>query len=337
VIVGRLTADGRADVVERPQPVAGGDVVLVRIDVAPMCTEFRSRGDGSEHEVLGHEAAGVVVDAASSARVKVGDRVVVMPQYACGACRLCLAGEHIYCPFPRDVLAETGSTTGAATYARFVLKPDYLLLPIPDDVSMEHAAAACCLLGPGFHATERMGVDRFDTLLVGGCGPVGLGAIINGVVRGARVLALETNPYRRELATSLGATVLDALDPATDDAILAATDGWGVSASVETSGVPTNPARLARLTERRGRLAVVAWGADVALPPLVPLGLSVFGCWHWNHARYGERMWATIRAAAPLLDAAITHRLPLSDLEAAMDVQASGLCGKVLLLPGDEG
>lgn len=333
MIVGVLTPDGRATVAERADPQARGDVVVVRIDVAPMCTEFRSRGDGQHHDVLGHEAAGVVVDAGTSSRVAVGDRVVVMPQYACGRCRYCLRGDHIYCPFPRDVLAETGSSAGTATYAQYVLKPDYLLLPVPDDIPLDRAAAACCLLGPGFHAAERMGVGPFDTVLVGGSGPVGLGAAINARIRGARVLALETNPYRMDLARAIGAEPFDAFDPATDERILAATGGWGATASVETTGVPTSPARLAALTERLGRLAVIAWGADVTLPPLVPLGLTVHGCWHWNHARYGDLMWDTIRRGAPLIDAAVTHRFPLDEADAAMDVQQSGLCGKVFLEP----
>lgn len=330
---GVLTTDGLAEVADQPMPRAHGDIVVVRIDVAPMCTEFRARGDGSDHHVLGHEAAGVVVDAGSSNRVAVGDRVVVMPQFACGRCRYCLQGDHIYCPFQRDVLAETGSEYGTATYAQYILKPDYLLLPVPADISLDHAAAACCLLGPGFHATERMNVGRFDTLLVGGAGPVGLGAAINGLSRGARVLTLETNPYRMDLAHSIGVEVFDALDPETDGAVRDTTDQWGATAAIETTGVPSIPARLATLTERLGQLAIVAWGSDVTLPPLVPLGLTVHGCWHWNHDRFADRMWSTIRRSEARLDTVITHRFDMDDVNAAMDVQQSGQCGKVFLYP----
>jgi len=333
MIAGILSPEGIARAVEQPDPHANDDVVLVRIDVAPMCTEFRSRGDGQSHDVLGHEAAGVVVDPGTSRRVAVGDRVVVMPQYGCGVCRYCSRGDHIYCPFPRDVLAETGSEYGTGTFAQYVLKPDYLLLSVPDDISLDHAAAADCLLGPSFHASERMRVDALDTLLVGGCGPVGLGAVVNGVTRGARVLALETNPYRMKLAQSIGAEVFNALDPDVDDAIRVATGGWGVTTAIETSGVPTSARRLAELATRLGQLAVVAWGSDITLPPLVPLGLTVHGCWHWNHAVLGERMWDTVRHASRLLDTVVTHRFDLIDVDAAMELQASGQCGKVFLYP----
>lgn len=328
-----ITGPGEVGIVERPAPVAGVDLVVVQILVAPMCTEFKSRQSGEVTDQLGHEAAGVVVDAGRSTRVSVGDRVVVMPGNACGRCRYCIAGEHIHCPFQRDVLAETGQTYGTATYSEYVLKPDWLLVPVPDELSLVHASAACCLLGPSFNASTRMGVTASDTLLVAGCGPVGLGAIVNGVTRNATVFALEVNPWRAALATELGATVFDPTDPEVEAQIIDATEGWGVTASIETSGVRSNPALLARVSARRAQLSIVAWGLEVALPPLVPLGLDVHGVWHWKHQTDGFRMIETIRKSIPLLDKAITHRFALDEVSAAMDVQDSGQCGKVLLFP----
>ena len=86
-------------------------------------------------------------------------------------------------------------------------------------------------------------------------------------------------------------------------------------------------------TARRAGLSVVAWGLDIDLPPIVPLGLDVHGVWHWKHQQDGWRMIETIRKAGDLLDKAITHRFRLDDVSAAMDVQDSGRCGKVLLFP----
>jgi threonine dehydrogenase-like Zn-dependent dehydrogenase len=328
-----ITGPGQVGVVERPAPVAAGDLVVVQILVAPMCTEFKQRQSGEVSDALGHEAAGIVVDAGRSTRVAVGDRVVVMPGNACGRCRYCTAGEHIHCPFQRDVLAETGQGYGTATYAEYILKADWLLVPVPDDVSLVHASAACCLLGPSFNATTRMGVTASDTVLVAGCGPVGLGAIINGVSRNSTVFALEVNPWRADLATELGATVFNPTDPDVEAQIMAATDGWGVTASIETSGVPSNPALLARVSARRAQLSIVAWGLDVSLPPIVPLGLDIHGVWHWKHQTDGFRMIQTIRKSATLLERAVTHRFALDDVSAAMDIQDSGRCGKVLLFP----
>lgn len=331
-----LFRPGEVDIVERDRPHAHGDLVVVKILVAPMCTENKDRKSGVLTDSLGHEAAGEVVDAGSSRRVRVGDRVVVMPGVACGLCRYCLAGEHIYCPFPRDVLGESRQSYGTATYAEYILKADWLLVPIPDDISVRHAAAACCLLGPSFNASNRLCLTAADSFLVAGAGPVGLGALGHGLARGARVLALETHPYRIALASRLGAEIFDPLDSRVEEAIIAATSGHGVSTSIETSGVASSPTLLARVSQPRARMAIVAWGLDISLPPIVPLGLDVFGCWHWNHQRFGVQMMETIRRLRPYLDEVITHSFPLEQVSAAMDLQDSGNCGKVFLLPHGE-
>lgn len=330
---------GEVTLEQRPEPVAAGDIVKVRILVTPMCTEFKARKAGNSTDVLGHEAAGVVVDAGTSTRVRAGDRVVVMPQYGCGICWLCTAGEHIHCPSQRNVLAETGSSYGTATYAEFVLKPDWLLLPVPGDVSLRHAALACCGLGPTFTAVARIRVDGLDTVLVSGCGPVGLGAVVNSIARGARVIALEINPYRAKLAEQLGATAaIDPADPHAVDRVRALTDGRGADCAIETSAAPGAVGLLAKMVRVRGRIALVAWGNEVTFPPLVPLGFEIHGCWHWNHQRYAEAMWITIRSARDRLDTMVTHEFPLDEVARAMDIQDRGECGKIFLLPhGEEG
>ena len=329
----QTTERATVEIVEQPVPRAVGDLVVVEVLVAPMCTEFKKRRDGIADHALGHEAVGVVVDAGDSVRVRAGDRVAVMPHYGCGRCELCTSGDYMHCLEPRDVLAETGQESGTATYSQYLLKPDWLLLPIPDDISLTHATMACCGFGPTFGALERMQVDALDVLLVSGCGPVGLGAIVQGVVRGARVIAIETHPYRADLARRLGAELV--IDPSVDDVAARVHEhtARGADAAIETSGAPGAANALARSVRRRGRMSVVAWGAEVTLPPLVPLGLDVFGVWHWNSLRSAEEMWRTIRRARDLIDLMVTHLLPLDEVAQAMDIQDTGSCGKVLLFP----
>ena len=209
-----ITGPRQVQLTEKPDLKPAGDLVVVKVTVAPMCTEYKGYAGGWVSDCLGHEAAGEVAEVTQPGRVKVGDRVVAMPLYACGHCPLCLAGNFIYCQNGLDVAGVTGCADGTATYAQYLLKPDWMLVPIPDDLSTEHAAMACCGLGPTFGAMERIGVTSFDTVLIAGLGPVGLGGVINGVSRGARVLAVESHPYRANLARELGAeAVLDPRDP----------------------------------------------------------------------------------------------------------------------------
>ena len=82
-----LAPGGKVTIVDRPEPRAAGNIVKVQVTITPMCTEFKDRRAGAPSDVLGHEAAGVVVDPADSKLVREGDRVVVMPGYGCGRCR----------------------------------------------------------------------------------------------------------------------------------------------------------------------------------------------------------------------------------------------------------
>ena len=323
---------------ERPEPQAKGDIVKVKLIVCPMCTEWQAWSIGKESHELGHEGVGLVVDAAASKMLKTGDRVVVMPHAGCGMCPACLSGEHILCTDQRDLLAETGSRSGIGCYAQYLLKPDYLLWKVPADLSTMHAAMAVCALGPTFTAMRRMAVTARDAVVVSGCGAVGLGAIVNARTIGARVIALEINPYRMELAASLGAEmVLDPRDPELIAKVRAATGRYGADAAIETSNNPSAPPAVLERVRPRGRLAFVTWSGEVPVPRITGKGIDNFGCWHWNHQEHGEEMAQRVRLAGPLLDKFMTHRFALEDVEEAFALQATGQCGKVMLLPFGEG
>ncbi|MBN1402151.1 MAG: zinc-binding dehydrogenase, partial [Anaerolineae bacterium] len=233
-----ILGERQATLKEVPDPQPKEDWALVKVHVAPMCTEYKIWQSGRPNEYLGHEAAGEVVAVAQPGRVQVGDRVVVMPLYACGGCALCVAGDYIHCQSAPPVEAFLGTREGTATYAQYLVKPDWLLPKIPEGVSYELASLACCALGPSFGALDAMGVDAFDTLLITGAGPVGLGAVVNAKYRGARVIAVESIPYRVRYAQRLGAdTVLDPNDSHTLDAIRDMTAGLGVDKALDCSGV----------------------------------------------------------------------------------------------------
>src|SRR3954454_3568299 len=118
--------------------------VVVKVEVAPMCAEYKTFVSGTQNANLGHEAAGEVVAVAQSSRVAVGDRVVAMPLYGCGTCALCRSGDYIHCEQQPDFAAATGQTEGWSTMNQYILKQDWLLMPIPEGISYERAALACC-------------------------------------------------------------------------------------------------------------------------------------------------------------------------------------------------
>jgi len=327
-----ITGPMACNVAERPDPVRAANFAVVSVQYAPMCTEFHQFRDGHVTDTIGHEAAGVVVEAPDISRIRTGDRVVVMPQNGCGKCPLCLAGEHIRCRQPIDPLTICDSLTGRATYAEKLIQQDWLLWPIPDDISTRHASMACCGLGPTFNACETMQVGPGDTLLISGLGPVGLGAVINGVIRGARVIGLESNPYRLALAKRLGASeVLNPADEKVVNGVLDLTEGQGADKAIEASSTETGPAVLYKSTRINGQMCTVGYGGPIRMPEFVTKGITLYGCWHWNHLKLGTRMAWALRQSKDLLDTFITHEFALSEVEQAWKLQMTAQCGKVLL------
>ena len=331
-----ITAPERAELVDRPDPVARGDFAVVRIEVTPTCTEYKGFRAGHAGVGLGHEAAGVVVEVARSGPVRVGDRVVVMPQTACGTCPLCLAGDYIHCQAGPDARAVGGSSTGTATYAQYLVQQDRLLVPIPEDLSYRHAAMAGCGLGPTFGALRRMNVQPPDTVLITGMGPVGLGGVINATARGARVIAVEGHPYRARLAAALGAqAVIDPADPEAAAQIRGLCGGAGPDAGVDCSGSAAGQGLLIDAVRRRGQIAFIGEAGDLTVHvsrDLLRKGLTLHGCWHYNLAD-APRLLRLIRGLTAQLDTFVTHTFAMREVEQAWRLQCTGDCGKVVLMP----
>jgi threonine dehydrogenase-like Zn-dependent dehydrogenase len=99
----------QAGVVEAPVPEPKENWVLVKVHVAPMCTEYKSFLEGKPGAYLGHEAAGEVVATAQPGRARVGERVVVQPLHSCGRCSLCISGDFIHCQQAPSFVEFTGS------------------------------------------------------------------------------------------------------------------------------------------------------------------------------------------------------------------------------------
>ncbi len=248
-----------------PQPVENW--VVVKVHATPMCTEYKRYVSGEPTDILGHEAAGEVVAVAQPGRVKVGDRVVAMPLYGCGQCALCQSGDYIHCEHNADLPRYFGGGEGRSTYAQYLLKQDRLLPKIPDGVSYDHAALACCGIGPSFGAMQLMGVDAFTTILITGLGPVGLGAVINARFRGARVIAVESIPYRAARARQMGAeAVLDPRDAEILAQIRDLTGGRGVDCSLDCSG-NVHAERLCALMPPGARARCPLWVNAMTISP----------------------------------------------------------------------
>lgn len=331
-----IVGERQAQLIDVPDPQPKEDWAVVKVHATPMCTEYKLFLAGTRTEHLGHEAAGEVVAVAQPGRVKVGDRVVVMPLYACGKCELCLAGDYIHCEHTPDFARFVGSREGSATYAQYLLKPGWLLAPIPDGLSYDRASLALCALGPSFGAFQTMGVSAFDTVLITGLGPVGLGAVVNARYRGARVIAVDSVPYRVERARAMGAAaVLDPRDEGLAAKIKELTGGRGVDCALDCSGTVPAERLCIDATRRKGRVAYVGeCNSDLTIrvsPDMIRKGLTIIGSWHYNLNAFPLVM--KVIQESPLVDLLISHTLPMSRIQEAFEISASHNTAKIILHP----
>ncbi|GEK21119.1 glutathione-independent formaldehyde dehydrogenase [Cellulomonas xylanilytica] len=226
--------------------------VIVRITTTNICGSdlhmYEGRTNVEHGTVLGHENMGVVAEVGPAVtRVRVGDRVSVPFNIACGTCRNCLHGWTSFClrtnPTPgvdgaAYGYANMGPYPGGQAEALRVPFGDVNLLELPEGTDHENDFTMLSDIFPtGWHGTELAGMAPGDDVAVFGAGPVGLMAAHSALIRGAsRVFVVDKEPDRLALADKIGALPVDfsAGDPV--EQIMDATLGRGTDCGVEAVG-----------------------------------------------------------------------------------------------------
>ena len=229
---------GKMERVELPDREPGPGEVVVKVEACSICGSDLEGYHGlhpkiSFPRVMGHETAGVVeAVGAGVAEVQVGDRVAGTGNKACESCAACSAGHPDQCKNP----GGAGFTTHGAYAERLVTRPQGLEL-VPEGVSLEEAAVAQPV-GIANHAVmSRAEVQEGETILVQGCGPIGLSAMMLSKLRGARVISTDIVDYRCRRGRELGADL--AVNVHEEDLLASIrdlTEGRGVDKVIECVG-----------------------------------------------------------------------------------------------------
>jgi threonine 3-dehydrogenase len=282
--------------------------------------------------ILSHEAAGEVVEVGRDVQgIAVGDLVSAETHLPCGHCYQCRTGKPEIC----ERLKILGIDTDGAC-------AEYVALPAIDVWKNDPAIPLECtaIQEPLGHAIDTVLAEDVagKTVLVTGCGPIGLLAI--GIARASgatSIFATEVRPFRRHLATRMGAThVWNPLEVDVIGLVQEATDGNGVDVLLETSGSPQALQHGLRALTQGGRVSLLGlFDRPVSLDlstQVILKDVRLYGI-------TGHHMFATWYKAARFLKAGlldpspiITHRLPLREFDQAMELIMQGECGKVLLL-----
>lgn len=331
-----ILGERKAGIIDVPDPRAKEDWALVKIHYAPMCVEVKHFLSGKNPLYLGHEAVGEVVEVAQPGHVKVGDRVAVMPQYPCGKCSYCMSGEYVFCENNYNYMEFTGLPYRESTYTQYILKPSWLLPKIPDHISYESASVYCCAVGISYNAFKAMNLSAFDTVLITGLGQIGIGAIINAKYRGSRIIVVESNEYRRNIAIELGVDAV--IHPDDKDAVKKIKDlcnGSGPDCAVDCSGTVAAHRLCIDSVRRLGQVAFVGeCYAETPIcisPDMIRKGLKLIGIWCYNLNDFPNIM--KIIENSPLVSRIITHIFPMSEIQKAFEVAATPERIKIVLKP----
>jgi threonine 3-dehydrogenase len=328
------------ELVERPLPSPRTGEVLLRIEAASICgTDYHvyswdqwAQENFHPPRVLGHEIAGTVVQlGADVSRVREGDLVGVESHVIDGTCAQCRRGDTHLC---RNLKVVGFDLDGG--YAQYMVLPEENAI---ESNGLDPAIVA--LQEPMGNAVHAAFVEPIEgrTVLVTGCGPIGLCAV--GIARAAgasRVFATDTEAYRLELARRMGADVaLDATNAETVDQLLSETDGDGVEVLLEMSGAEPALTQGLRALTRGGRvslLGIYPRPVTVDVSDLViQKGARLYGIFGRRIYDTWERTQELLRSGKLDVGPIITHTLSLDEFERGFELIASRHAGKVVFIP----
>ena len=331
--------------------------VLIRVTHTGVChtDAYTLGGDDPEGlfpAVLGHEGAGIVVEVGEGVTsVKPGDHVIPLYTAECGACEFCRSGKTNLCVAVRatqgkGVMPDGTSRfsyqgkplfhyMGCSTFSEYTVVAEVSLAKINPDANPEHVCLLGCGVTTGLGAVKNTArVQPGDSVAVFGLGGIGL-AVIQGARRAkaGRIIAIDTNPSKFELARHFGAT--DFVNPKDHEKpiqqVIVEMTGWGVDHTFECIG-NVQVMRAALECAHRGWgqsiiIGVAGAGQEISTRPFqLVTGRS------WRGTAFGgvkgrtqlpgmveEAMRGDIELA-PF----VTHTMPLERINEAFDLMHEG-------------
>jgi S-(hydroxymethyl)glutathione dehydrogenase/alcohol dehydrogenase len=304
--------------------------------------------------VPGHEPAGIVEQVGSDVRyVKPGDRVIACLSIFCGSCEFCQTGRSHLCGgrmFDRRKGESPRLSRGGtpvqqmsqlSSFAEQMLVPENALVTIKDEMPLDGAALIGCGVTTGLGAAlYRARVEAGSSCAVVGCGGVGLSIIQGCRIAGAtRIIAVDTQPWKLELAKKVGAT--DGVDASDGEAVAKVKElsAGGVDYGFEAVGSNATARQAYDMTRRGGTavlVGVITSREELALPgyDLVMSEKQVLG------STMGS---IGFRVAMPrfvdlylqgrlLLDEMISARRPLAEINVCFDEMRKGSAARSVIV-----
>lgn len=229
----------RCSVTEREKPVPAHGELLIRVSYVGFCgsdlSTFLGKNPMAQYpRVPGHEISGIIEERGPGVpeAMKAGDRVTVVPYTSCGKCAACRRGRYNACRYNQTLGVQRDGAM-----------QEYLSLPWEKVLHSRGLNELDLVmvepLTVGFHAVERGTVSEKDVVLVLGCGMIGSGAIAGALKKGARVVAVDVDDYKLDLAGKMGAHhLVHSIRENLHEVLSELTGGEGPDVVIEAAGNP---------------------------------------------------------------------------------------------------
>ena len=259
----QITGPGTIELIQQPKPEISTGEVLLKIRYVGFCgsdlNTFRGANPLARYPIIpGHEIGAVIEAVAADVptHLRPGMHATVNPYSSCGKCPACLNDRPNACEFNQTLGVQRNGAMAA-----------YITLPwekvLTDDLLSVRDMALVEPLSVGFHAVDRAGVKDTDSVMVIGCGMIGLGAIIRAANRGAGVIAVDLDEQKLSLAASLGAR--EAIDSSKEDVkerIREITEQRGADVVIEAVGRPETYRTAIAAAVFTGRVVYIGYAKE---------------------------------------------------------------------------
>lgn len=259
----QIASPENLQLVDRPMPIPAKGEVLLKINYVGFCGSDLSTFMGknpmvSYPRVPGHEISATIVSMAEEVpeSFKAGQAVTVVPYTNCGQCSSCRKGRTNACRYNQTLGVQRDGAM-----------QEYIAVPwqklIGDDQLSARELAMVEPLTVGFHAIDRARVTDIDTVLVFGCGMIGAGAIIRAALRGAKVIAVDIDDKKLELAQRIGAThCINSKTVNLHETLQPITNSHGPDVVVEAAGNPATYQAALEEVAFAGRVACIGYAKN---------------------------------------------------------------------------
>ncbi len=323
-----LLSPNKIEICETAAPRVGAGDVLIQPSRAGVCGSDVSlfaghRAPPAYPLLLGHEFVGRVTALGEGVtKFAVGQRVIVEPNYPCGACAFCRSGRGNICP-NKTIPGVNVSGCFAEAFAA----PAEFVFAVPDAIS-DSDAATIEPLAVSLHALWQSGAQLGDTIAVLGCGATGLLLIQAAVAQGLRVIAHDKFADKLAMARQLGAVMPN------DDDVAKLWQAENVTTVFECAGVTATVELALSAVPRGGQVVLV--GLSTAPANFVPFRLvresiRVSGSIIYDHPKDFARAIALVARGALHPAQIVTDTLPFGEITRALEIASTGQAGKVHL------